>query len=125
MCLASLLLEKFVKPHHPLFTRFHQLSLFFFQKAFLFFKNNKEEQTLHLVLFQSHFAQKLDESLINLFFENAKYFREILNIPQIYKVLSQRWIGNFNYNNNPLLETFSYQTFQSSYNIIISNPSEL
>ncbi len=106
LCMISLTLKTFVNPWHVRYNQFYKLSTFYLRMAEVFIYQIKDEETLFLLLQQDHYLQS--DILINIMIENQDDFREILNAPLVYKVLHRQWMGNREFSNNFLKETYLY-----------------
>lgn len=105
LCVLSLRLKSFLQEWHGYYDKFQILAKKYNEMVLQMFLKIENAQSLYLVLFQNHYSQS-GGPLIQILFQNKKFFGEILNIPNFYNVLYQLWIGNNKYNNNFYLETY-------------------
>ncbi len=119
LCAISLMLSQFVDSWQNKFNQFKNLSNLYMETADSFITQIKKNQTLYLVLFQNHYLQ--EDKLINILFQNLEHFQSTLNNPLVYKVLHRLWMGNRQYSNHILNESYTFMCLWKSYNIILDD----
>lgn len=106
LCMICLTLKNFVSHWHVRYNQFYNLAMFYKQRALKLIREVRDKETLFLLLQQDHYLQS--DKLINIMVQNVDDFREILNSPLVFKVLYSLWMGNREYSNNFLMETYMY-----------------